>query len=544
MKTFVVVFLALLCLIAQEAIGTVRRVPSQYPTIQAAINASSNGDTVLVAEGRYFENIVLTKKITVGSTFVLDNDTSHISRTIIDGSQPRHPDSMAVVTIDGATDTTTVLAGFTITGGKGNRRDINYPPWPLIPYRGGIGIDIAGGGARIHHNIVRANNHTNTSAYFGGAIEIFDPTDRNGVSYAIIEHNSVVDNTLVGQEVDGGAFAIGHSSAIRKNLIARNTVRGTDLGIGGGFQIWNGFVNIEGNLVMDNSASHEGGGIQATSVSELSVAPIVSMANNIFARNSAGTVGGGCYVANSSAAVSMINNTFTANTAVSGGSGISIQNGASVRALNTILWDTVGTEIHTSSGGSLIAAYSDIRGGFAGSGNINADPRFVDITCRLSDFSTCIGAGSDSLQIGGVWYRSPSLCFYGGQRPDPTGSHPDIGACENPRANPITGGSETPSLIPTTFALEQNYPNPFNPTTTINYQLPTNSYVTLKVFDILGREVVTLVDGVEEAGYHNVQWSTCLPAGTADNRQLSSGVYMYRLQAGEFSAVRRMLLIK
>ena len=88
---------------------------------------------------------------------------------------------------------------------------------------------------------------------------------------------------------------------------------------------------------------------------------------------------------------------------------------------------------------------------------------------------------------------------------------------------------------PGVFALEQNYPNPFNPTTTINYQLPTTSHVSLKVFDILGREVATLVDRVEQPGYKSVQWSAT---------NVSSGVYLYRLQAGSFLDVKKFALVK
>ena len=85
------------------------------------------------------------------------------------------------------------------------------------------------------------------------------------------------------------------------------------------------------------------------------------------------------------------------------------------------------------------------------------------------------------------------------------------------------------------FALEQNYPNPFNPGTTINYQLSTQSHVTLKVFDVLGREVATLINGVQESGYKSVDFN-------ANN--LSSGIYFYRLSAGSFTETKKLLLLK
>lgn len=91
--------------------------------------------------------------------------------------------------------------------------------------------------------------------------------------------------------------------------------------------------------------------------------------------------------------------------------------------------------------------------------------------------------------------------------------------------------------IPSVFSLSNNYPNPFNPETTISYSIPQSSHVTLKVYDVLGREIVTLVDEVKEAGTYNSQFSI-------GNYQLSSGVYFYRIQANEFSETKKMLLIK
>lgn len=91
--------------------------------------------------------------------------------------------------------------------------------------------------------------------------------------------------------------------------------------------------------------------------------------------------------------------------------------------------------------------------------------------------------------------------------------------------------------IPLQFSLMQNYPNPLNPGTVISYQLSVGSYVTLKVYDLLGREVATLVDEFKPAGIYSTQFSIL-------NSQLSSGVYMYQLKAGEFVSTKKMVLLK
>jgi photosystem II stability/assembly factor-like uncharacterized protein len=91
------------------------------------------------------------------------------------------------------------------------------------------------------------------------------------------------------------------------------------------------------------------------------------------------------------------------------------------------------------------------------------------------------------------------------------------------------------SQVPSAFRLSQNYPNPFNPTTTIKYNMPVDAHVSLKVYDILGRPVISLVEGSQEAGYHQV---------SLDASRLASGVYFYRLTAGGFSDVRRLIVVK
>jgi len=97
-----------------------------------------------------------------------------------------------------------------------------------------------------------------------------------------------------------------------------------------------------------------------------------------------------------------------------------------------------------------------------------------------------------------------------------------------------TGINDIPE-IPTEFNLSQNYPNPFNSSTVISYQLPVMSNVSLKVFDMIGNEVATLVNEEKQAGYHTV---------TFEAGKLASGVYMYQITAGEFSATKKLILTK
>ncbi len=89
--------------------------------------------------------------------------------------------------------------------------------------------------------------------------------------------------------------------------------------------------------------------------------------------------------------------------------------------------------------------------------------------------------------------------------------------------------------IPFEYALEQNYPNPFNPSTMIKYQIPTASNVKITVFDILGKKVAVLIDQKKDAGYHEVEFS---------GLNLASGLYIYRIEAGNFSDVKKMMLVK
>ena len=96
------------------------------------------------------------------------------------------------------------------------------------------------------------------------------------------------------------------------------------------------------------------------------------------------------------------------------------------------------------------------------------------------------------------------------------------------------------SFIPSKFTLHQNYPNPFNPVTTLRYDLPEQANVNIIIYDLLGREVRTLVNTTQDAGFKSVIWDATNDYG----KPVSAGVYLYQIQAGEFVQTKKMVLLK
>lgn len=109
------------------------------------------------------------------------------------------------------------------------------------------------------------------------------------------------------------------------------------------------------------------------------------------------------------------------------------------------------------------------------------------------------------------------------------------GVWRKPLSEMITDVKGVQNNWPTSFSLQQNYPNPFNPSTMIDYSIPKTSLVTIKLYDILGKEILTVVNEEKSAGNYSVQFN---------GGNLSSGIYFYRMQSGNFVETKKLLLLK
>jgi hypothetical protein len=272
-KIFFIIFI-LTFLGVTEAYSNILHVPGSYATIQSAINSSSNGDTVLVEPGTYLENINFRgKRIVVTSRYYLNNDPTFINSTIINGSSPSQPDSASCVRITSGEDSTTVLQGFTITGGTGTKwEDIHNAG----RYREGGGILIELSSPVIQNNIIINNQATNTQGVTsagGGGMRIGD-------SYPMILNNAILFNS--GRY--GPGIVLNYTGCIIKNNVICSNSGGQDYNGGSGIWAWQNISTglpkiFENNSIVNNSATVGTAGILVWSTT-------VTIRNNIVWGNS------------------------------------------------------------------------------------------------------------------------------------------------------------------------------------------------------------------------------------------------------------------
>ncbi|UCC78985.1 MAG: right-handed parallel beta-helix repeat-containing protein [Candidatus Zixiibacteriota bacterium] len=369
--------------------GTIINVPGDYPYIQQAIDASVNGDTVLVAEGTYYERINFSgKAISVASGYIYSGDTLQIQNTIIDADTSIIGiDNMgSVVSFVGGEDSLSIIRGFTIKNGIGSLMNIYH--------RMGGGIFCMGNSnPKIINNIVCDN-----SADAGGGLYML------GNSNPIVRDNKIVNN------IGGGICFYGSSPEITGNVISKNSSeRGGGILCGSSSS-----AVISDNIIFENNGGLWGGGIFCYESSP-------TITRNLIYENTVIDWGGGICCDNASPTI--INNVISNNFALSEGGGLYCFNGSFVTVVNTILWANSPPEIGYRSGGTYQITYSDIRGGWTGQGNIDEDPFFISAyegDYNVCSQSPCIDAGDpsiidpdSSISDIGIYYPDHQACDIG-----------------------------------------------------------------------------------------------------------------------------------
>jgi predicted outer membrane repeat protein len=394
----------------------------------------------------------------------------------------------------------------------------------------------------------------------GEVSAILDGEELNGVLLCMNDNDFSIKNMTIqnGRSRQGGGIFFDRSSVSLGNV----TVDGNSAWRGGGIYCTFSNPNLSNVTVSENIASGWigglGGGIycQNSSPSMMNVLVIDNIAyGGLYCSNREASLtngitgesiisirqygeGGGIYCIDSSN-VNLVNVTISGNTAEDDGGGIYCEN-SSPSTMNCILWNDGPQEIYVGSG-SVTVTYSDVEGGWPGVGNIDTDPIFVSGPLgdyHLSLSSLCIDTGNPSPQ-----YNDPEDPLNPGYALWPAlGTvRNDMGVYGGPGAVGWPGIEEYNIQKPKSSMLCVN-PNPFRYSTNIAYQISNRGVgITLKVYDITGREVRDLTEQVTANGHQaSVKWS-----GADDlNRRLPSGVYFLKLEAGDYSGTEKLLLIR
>jgi len=296
----------------------------------------------------------------------------------------------------------------------------------------------------------------------------------------------------------------------KNNIVSRNYFSGGGGCRGGGVAIWDGDAKLYNNVISYNKATY-GAGIYV--INDLTISE-PDYINNTVVKNEATIAGGGIYSDRSDPTL-----------------------------MNSILWNNSapdGPQIFMD-GGTIDVSYSDIQGGWAGTGNINQNPKMWRFLYLLRFNSPCIDAGNPD-----PIYNDPEKPWRPGYALFPARGlvRNDMGAYGGPAAidwynffgKTNFDDEELATQTPTTQEIKiDNYPNPFNPQTTIQMVLPEDGFVSLKIYNVLGQEVATLVSDNLSAGSYKYIWNA---------NDVASGVYIYRLQTNGFVKDKKMILMK
>ncbi|MDP8227249.1 MAG: T9SS type A sorting domain-containing protein, partial [Candidatus Celaenobacter polaris] len=316
----------------------------------------------------------------------------------------------------------------------------------------------------------------------------------------------------------GGAMYVLNDSYVRMDSVS---LISNVSSVGGGINIDNSNLDIYSSYLYNNSAC-DGGAIISFN-SELNIF------NSLFVEN--GTYEGGSAIdARNSSDVFCCNVTMTDNYAETSCGGIRCDSNSNVEMYNSILWNDTQPEI---IGSNVSVMYSNIQGGWAGSGNINADPLFADTLnedYHLTQDSPCVDAGTPDT----TGLHLPPWDLDGNIRVwDGNGNGVaiiDMGVYEYGSPSCSIHKPELPEE-----SIIYNFPNPTKNSTTILYLLKKSSHVRISIYNIKGQLVNTLVETTKPKGEYSVFYNT---------KELNSGVYFYKIQTDDMSEIRKMIVIK
>jgi hypothetical protein len=310
------------------------------------------------------------------------------------------------------------------------------------------------------------------------------------------------------------------------------TITGGNEGEGGGILFDGSSGTVHGCRIIGNTATATGGGgVMVKNASD----PLFS--SSTFIQNSTsgiGVVGGGLYARTGS--TSRIENcAFWQNSAYDFTAMYSIDNGTVTTVVNSIIWDHQWTKIQSVLGAVTNITYSDVEGGYAGTGNIDTNPIFADTDLRLAPISPCIDVGDNSGVTVATDYDGNDRVFDGGSGtadvdmgPFEYGSGTSVGVIED--LNP-GGGS---------FKVLPAWPNPARADVHLAFSLDRRDHVSMVVFDLSGRMVATVVDRELAAGEHYFTWG----GRDGSGRQTAAGFYLVRMRAGDEQRTLKILRVR
>ena len=530
-----------------------------FATIQTAIDSSSDGDTVLVAAGSYCDTInFVGKNIVVASHFIIDQDEAFVDSTILGITYDNYYNGDCADFFDGikfinGEDSSAVLTGFTITSTFGRSPIQCVDSSPTLSY------------------LTLRDNYTNDDG--GGAIYLVN-------SNSNLENLIIKDNRKGSHDYGGaGIFAENSFISINNSLIANNFSSSpphNDDTLTGGIVAMNSILELDNNTFYGNSGEFYGGaihfdtsssGIITNSIFWENEGPegITGVATITYSIVQGGWDGEGNIDANPLFCDPDSGDYTLAENSPCVGTG---ENGANMGAFG------VGCGIQVDWDFSLSEPVIEVMGidnAWNPGDTISVEMDFCNNTDVAHNWYPGVTIESDSsltsLHSGHIWFYAmfADTCHaisWGAIANTSIISdtivefraYPEALNCQNQPEYCINGDTltfEVPIVVqvisaepepftPEEFSLRQNYPNPFNPVTTLRYDLPENGHITITIYDMLGREVKTLINQTQDAGYRSIIWN----ATNDYDKPVSAGIYLYQIQAGEYISTKKMVLLK